>query len=179
MSNFHIPGLDTVFNEIKQIRGGSLFVTIICVVIGFAIFGWSTKIVIQTLVEPSHDLIVSLISGWNGVPQIQTPHILDLIAWPIALGITSGLATAALYYLRALQRKVNDTIAVIKDILALIKSTNTDVFTLTKLGAENLHEASKDLLAIMRQQNDMIAGLQDQINMLKSRLDAIGSDQKN
>ena len=43
MSDFHIPGLDTVFDEIKQIPGGSLFVKIICVVIGLALFGLVNK----------------------------------------------------------------------------------------------------------------------------------------
>jgi hypothetical protein len=186
MTDFHIPGLDTVFNEIKQIPGGSLFVKIVCVVIGLAMLGWSTKVVARTLVEPSHDLIVSLISGWRGVPQIHTAHILDLIAWPIALGITSGLATAALYYLRALQRKVNDIRFVMaehgglfKDILALVKMTTADFFTLTKLGAENLHDSSKLLLAAIQPLNDAIVTLQDQINMLKSKLDAIEGNQKN
>src|SRR5579863_3540355 len=149
MTGVHIPGLDPVFNEIKKIPGGSLFVKIVCVVIGLALFGFSTKIVVQTLVEPVHDLIVSLMSGRRGVPQIHTTHVLDLFAWPVALAITAGLAVAALYYLSALQRKVNNVRLAMgehrdlfRDILALIKLTNADLLELSKM-SQILHEFSK------------------------------------
>jgi|HubBroStandDraft_6_1064221.scaffolds.fasta_scaffold742582_1 hypothetical protein len=194
MSDFHVPGLDPVFNEIRKLPGGNLFVRIVCVVIGLALLGFSTKIVTQTLVEPGHDLMVALLSRWRGIPQIHTTHVLDLLARPVAVGITAGLAVAALYYLSALQRRVNNIRwaigehgGIFKDILALIKLTNADLQTLSKMssehlhelakmGAEHLHESTKDLLVIIQHLRDAMAAQQEQIRLLKEQGDLLRSE---
>lgn len=202
MSGFHIPGLDPVFNEIKKIPDGSLFVKIICVVIGLALLGICTTITVHTLVKPIYGLVASLMSRWHGVPQIHTPPpILDLIAWLIALGIVAGLATAAFYYLNALQRRVNNIREVVgehgglfKDILALIQQNNADfqkvtadllalskmgsehLRELSQMGAEHLRDSTKDVLGLIQHLQNAMAAQQEQIRLLKEGINLLNNE---